>query len=59
MSKDTNINIRISPEERESIKKLADDYGYKSVSEFIRLVIRHIDETRPELKISIKPRKQR
>jgi predicted DNA binding CopG/RHH family protein len=48
------LQIRVSKDELENVKRLADVYGL-DVSDFIRYAIRWIDDERPEM--SIAPRK--
>jgi hypothetical protein len=48
--KKVNLNIRLTKEQREDIKKLAEAYG-KNTTDFILLSMQYIGETRPTFQV--------
>jgi hypothetical protein len=43
MTKQTQLNLRISEQEKEQLKKKADRYGFRSVSEYVRVCSLHAE----------------
>ena len=50
MKKDTNINIRVKEEEKDSIRKAAIENGFTNISSFIRFISKNIDKVKIEVK---------
>jgi hypothetical protein len=58
MEKQKRLSMRMTDNERALLSRLSEEYGFGgNVSEFLRMVLTHIDTTRPSLTIKFVPKK--
>ena len=59
MARSERVYIRLTVEDKKKLVELAAVYGMEgALSEFVRVVLSHIDEKRPALTVKISPRQR-